>query len=401
MQELFNHIISNYMQAKEEDPTNHELASYIRHESVDIIKNEAQLDPKKYTIKGSSGSGHWASVPWIAIFDKEVTKTAQRGYYIVYLFCTNMRGFYLSLNQGWTYFSKRYGNKEGKERIKAVSDAWKKILSSTLNDFSYEPINLNTNFVATILPKGYELGHICGKYYCSHKIPSDQILIDDLRNLLGVYRELKGKLKGNSTEKTNNYLIVNNGLGLLDDYSNETDSLEDFIELHNSYRLIHTKVPGSISSYTKNDFITAKPKKVDIISKTKKQIRLGFAGELMVLEYEREYLKNNSREDLLDRIQHVSKDLGDGAGYDILSCDLNGNKKHIEVKTTEGSIHEPFFITANELEFSMNFKDDYYLYRIYDFNKETSTGKFYCIKGDLSLELKLKSEKYIVKGISN
>jgi len=39
---------------------------------------------------------------------------------------------------------------------------------------------------------GYELGNICAKYYSKNAVPNDKILINDLRNLLSVYRELFG-----------------------------------------------------------------------------------------------------------------------------------------------------------------------------------------------------------------
>jgi 5-methylcytosine-specific restriction protein A len=65
------------------------------------------------------------------------------------------------------------------KKIEQVSSAWKNILSSTLTDFSYDSIDLrikNNN-----LAEGYELGHICGKFYDINDIPSDKELIQDLQ----------------------------------------------------------------------------------------------------------------------------------------------------------------------------------------------------------------------------
>ena len=42
--------------------------------------------------------------------------------------------------------------------------------------------------------KGYELGNICSVYYDANAIPSEEDLINDIRNLIGVYRELKGRV---------------------------------------------------------------------------------------------------------------------------------------------------------------------------------------------------------------
>ena len=48
--------------------------------------------------------GNWAQLPWIAIFNPKITKSAQSGYYIVYLFREDMKGVYISLNQGVTEY---------------------------------------------------------------------------------------------------------------------------------------------------------------------------------------------------------------------------------------------------------------------------------------------------------
>ncbi len=62
-------------------------------------------------------------------------------------------------------------------------------MRSSLVDFPENVINLNANGG---LARGYEAGHICGKFYPAGKVPVDEVLVDDLRNLMGVYEELKG-----------------------------------------------------------------------------------------------------------------------------------------------------------------------------------------------------------------
>lgn len=78
--------------------------------------------------------------------------------------------------------------------------------------------------------------------------------------------------------------------------------------------------------------------------------KIGTRGELIVIEYEKEYLINNKRKDLAAKIIHTAK-TDDSAGYDIISYDIDGRKKYIEVKATillPGSAQ--FFISANEKE---------------------------------------------------
>lgn len=196
MKEAFVEILGKYLKAKQEPFLKHPIANYIRDTAPSIIQNEGSLSPEIYKVKGGPGQGVWAEVPWICIFDRKISETAQDGYYIVYLFRSDMTGVYLSLNMGWTQFEKKYKHlNTARTRIRNAAVTCQIVLESPLSDFSFEPIDLATQ---RILGVGYQLGHICGKYYSASNLPEDKILINDLRNLIGVYRELRGKLKGKS-----------------------------------------------------------------------------------------------------------------------------------------------------------------------------------------------------------
>jgi hypothetical protein len=112
--------------------------------------------------------------------------------------------------------------------------------------------------------------------------------------------------------------------------------------------------------------------------------RLGDLGELWVMKYEIEKLQNAKKYNLIDQIKHTSKDEGDGTGFDIQSFDINGNKIFIEVKTTKGRQNSTFFVTRNELERSKIEKNNYYLYRLYNYNEQTETADLLIIQGDLT-----------------
>ena len=70
--------------------------------------------PDRFKVYGRWRTGNTAQVPWVGVFDRDITDSAQRGYYIAYLFNAKMQGVYLSLNQGWTDFQKQYKTKKGK-----------------------------------------------------------------------------------------------------------------------------------------------------------------------------------------------------------------------------------------------------------------------------------------------
>ena len=92
-------------------------------------------------------------------------------------------------------------------------------------------------------------------------------------------------------------------------------------------------------------------------------------GEELVLHYEKWQLTAAWKENLADQVLWISKEEGDGAGFDILSRNTNGTDKYIEVKTTKLGKETPFFFSRNELLFSQSKPNDYHLYRLFDFEK--------------------------------
>lgn len=106
----------------------------------------------------------------------------------------------------------------------------------------------------------------------------------------------------------------------------------------------------------------------------KKKLDNGYVGEALVFEFEKNKLIEMGRPDLAAKIKWISRDNGDGFGYDIQSFDIiNGCEKeiYIEVKSTSSSLTSDFEMSSNELEFAKNHPDDYKLYRIYKNGKKT------------------------------
>lgn len=106
----------------------------------------------------------------------------------------------------------------------------------------------------------------------------------------------------------------------------------------------------------------------------KKKLDNGYVGEALVFEFEKNKLIEMGRPDLAEKIKWISRDDGDGFGYDIQSFDIvNGHEKaiYIEVKSTSSSLTSDFEMSSNELEFAKKHPDDYKLYRIYKNGKKT------------------------------
>jgi hypothetical protein len=115
--------------------------------------------------------------------------------------------------------------------------------------------------------------------------------------------------------------------------------------------------------------------------------KLGEAGERFVLQLERLRLKAANRPHLARKVIWSSRKSGDGLGFDIRSFDDDGKPIYIEVKTTNGSIGTPFFITSNELWVAQKRKASFRLYRLFDFG---GNRRVFSLEGPLENKLALK-----------
>ena len=108
-------------------------------------------------------------------------------------------------------------------------------------------------------------------------------------------------------------------------------------------------------------------RKFDPVERDHRNRALGKAGEEFVLQLERCRLKEAGRDDLSGNIRWISDEVGDGAGYDILSFEPTGSERLIEVKTTNGAGRTPFYLSRTEHEVSEERPADWLLYRVHLF----------------------------------
>lgn len=110
--------------------------------------------------------------------------------------------------------------------------------------------------------------------------------------------------------------------------------------------------------------------KRDYLEREAANSSLGLAGEEFVVQFEHWRLVELGQKRLADKVQHVSKVQGDGLGYDVLSFETDGAERLIEVKTTTFGKSTPFFVSRGELALSQQAKDQFHLYRLFEFRKE-------------------------------
>lgn len=188
LKENIEQIFKNYRNSRNEQFANHHIAAVLRRDLPKDLESltENSID---YKFAGSAGQGNWTHSPWIAVFNKKITESAQSGYYIVYLFREDMEGVYLSLNQGMTDIKNQTSNSETKEILRSRASGFRNQLNVSrelLETIDLKVINSpNAPF--------YEAGNIYAKYYSSDNLPSEKVLESDYIEILGLYDQLVNK----------------------------------------------------------------------------------------------------------------------------------------------------------------------------------------------------------------
>lgn len=177
-------ILSEYASAQLEDFHGHALARFVRDAGRTALPARLRDD---FRVKGSAGINGWAETPWVAIMSPLVTISAQRGFYVVYLFNAQEGAAYLSLRQGVMAVERAFG---AGPRTRAVLEARAAIMRSRLRPtarLTHEPIRMSK---ATPLSRSYEWGHVLGARYALGALPAEDDLVADLDEAILAYKDL-------------------------------------------------------------------------------------------------------------------------------------------------------------------------------------------------------------------
>jgi hypothetical protein len=133
-------------------------------------------------------------------------------------------------------------------------------------------------------------------------------------------------------------------------------------------------------------------RRMDFVRRDAENRQLGRMGEEWALEFESRRLTDvHHRPDLAKRIVWVSRDEGDGAGFDIRSFNADATPRLVEVKTTGLAKYHPFYVSPNEVAVSESESEHYCLYRVFRF----ATGpRLYILQGALSSTCCLEAAQY-------
>nr|WP_235600563.1 DUF3578 domain-containing protein [Bacillus sp. GZT] len=169
--------MDEYLEAKKGEFTKHNLGSFVRNDMKKFFANLSFIDMNKYVVKGSVGQTKWANVPWFAIMNQKITKSTQRGYYIVYLFSEDMQRLYLTIAQGVTDTPK--------EEIEIIKQEIRQHINMSSKVKRDDNIFLGTSSSA----KDYANSTVAYIAYDANKMPSEKELVEDLEEMLRYYEE--------------------------------------------------------------------------------------------------------------------------------------------------------------------------------------------------------------------
>ncbi len=170
-----------YLKAKKGPFTKAPIGKIIKSDIPKALQNKLPLEG--YAVKGSIGAGRFASIPWIVIRDNKVTSSTKEGVYIAFLFSSDGKRVYLTLNQGTTYFKEKHYEQS---KIKDISnEIYERFPSSTASKMN---IDL---FSDTDLGKGYEPTTVSAFEYDTSNMPAEDQLLSDVHSLLDDYSKIK------------------------------------------------------------------------------------------------------------------------------------------------------------------------------------------------------------------
>lgn len=153
------------------------------------------LSDTTYKVKGSVGAGRATKTPWIAILDKDITTTTREGVYIVFLFSSDCKNVYITLNQGTTQ-PNQFGPRLGIREVTRKAQDIRALLN--INN----PL-LQIDGKANIYDDKYKAGAIYYTLWDANDENKCKKLID---LYLNIYKQYKTMIAGPTKSKTENIL---------------------------------------------------------------------------------------------------------------------------------------------------------------------------------------------------
>ena len=277
------------------------------NENFDRFKSKYEIAIEDLWVQGKDGEGNKAEIPWVRLGSKELSPSAMKGWYVVFLFAATGSNCYLSLGHSSMIYEgdsteKRY-QKPLPPELAAEMMQWGRD-KLQLNEIKVPRLKFKMDLEAKgILAEAYNRTSLCGFEYSIQNIPSDEQIIDDVEFLL----EMLSKI----------YLLQ------------ETDAT-----IPGSESPEHREAVAAIAQAAGRDLTGPRRQGRSRLPQAHKKVIEERAVEVAMNQLEKRGFTN-------------IKDVGKNHSYDI-AAKLNGVDFYIEVKGTI-SLGEKVVLTKNEV----------------------------------------------------
>ena len=162
--------------------------------NLDRFKSKYEIAIEDLWVQGKDGDGNKAEIPWVRLASKELSPSATKGWYVVFLFSAKGSNCYLSLGHASTTYDgdsmeRRYQKALAPEVAEGLMRWGREKLK--LNDIKNPRLKFARNLEAKgNLAEAYDRTSLCGFEYRKESIPPDDQIISDVEFLLGLLSRL-------------------------------------------------------------------------------------------------------------------------------------------------------------------------------------------------------------------
>ncbi len=186
LRDFFLRIFRNYQsESIKKSFPNSNLVGLINN---DLPQYLAEITPNSdnYIFKSYSGKGStWTCCPQIAILDTNITEILGSGYYVIYIFSEDTKHLYLSLTRNISRFESE-SKDDLYDRLELDAGRFRKKLEDIPKTFEIKTFSLGSHAYLN----RYGHANIYAKEYNLDNLPSEEELISDYNEILGLYQTL-------------------------------------------------------------------------------------------------------------------------------------------------------------------------------------------------------------------
>ena len=164
------------------------------NENLERFKSKYEIAIDDLWVQGKDGDGNKAEIPWVRLASKELSPSATKGWYVVFLFSATGSNCYLSLGHASTTYDsdsveRRYQKALTPEVAEGLMRWGRENLK--LKDIKNPRLKFSRNLEAKgSLAEAYDRTSLCGFEYREESIPSDDQILSDVEFLLGLLSKI-------------------------------------------------------------------------------------------------------------------------------------------------------------------------------------------------------------------